>query len=109
MTYTGSSLSLFLLSLVQVAPFAPRYRCPEVEFLKPEDMSSSFERENTTSSLIFGKMVSKLSKRFELVTGGMHALTAIGVFLISVTFTAIKKLSHSGDKHGETQGEEGHR
>jgi len=43
------------------------------------------------------------------VIGGMLAATGIGVFLIPVTFTVIEKLSHRGEKHGETPGKEGHR
>jgi HAE1 family hydrophobic/amphiphilic exporter-1 len=42
------------------------------------------------------------------VIGGMFAATGIGVFLIPVTFTVIEKLSHRGEKHGETPGKEGH-
>jgi multidrug efflux pump len=42
------------------------------------------------------------------VIGGMLAATAIGVFLIPVTFTVIEKLSHRGEKHGATPGKEGH-
>jgi multidrug efflux pump len=42
------------------------------------------------------------------VIGGMLAATAIGVFLIPVTFTVIEKLSHRGEKHGEVEGKEGH-
>ena len=42
------------------------------------------------------------------VIGGMLAATAIGVFLIPVTFTVVEKLSHRGEKHGETPGKEGH-
>ncbi len=42
------------------------------------------------------------------VIGGMLAATAIGVFLIPVTFTVVEKLSHRGEKHGATPGKEGH-
>jgi HAE1 family hydrophobic/amphiphilic exporter-1 len=42
------------------------------------------------------------------VIGGMLAATGIGVFLIPVTFTVVEKLSHRGEKHGETPGKEGH-
>jgi HAE1 family hydrophobic/amphiphilic exporter-1 len=42
------------------------------------------------------------------VIGGMLAATAIGVFLIPVTFTVIEKLSHRAEKHGETATKEGH-
>ncbi len=42
------------------------------------------------------------------VIGGMLAATAIGVFLIPVTFTVVEKLSHHGEKHGATPGKEGH-
>ena len=42
------------------------------------------------------------------VIGGMLAATGIGVFLIPVTFTVIEKLSHRGEKHGETPGKAGH-
>jgi HAE1 family hydrophobic/amphiphilic exporter-1 len=42
------------------------------------------------------------------VIGGMLAATGIGVFLIPVTFTVVEKLTHRGEKHGETPGKEGH-
>jgi HAE1 family hydrophobic/amphiphilic exporter-1 len=42
------------------------------------------------------------------VIGGMLAATAIGVFLIPVTFTVVEKLSHRGEKHAAAPGKEGH-
>ncbi len=71
-------------------------------------MSGSFNGGNSASSLSFSKVQSRSSKRFELVTGEMLAATAIGVFLIPVTFMAIEELAHRGEKHGETPGKEGH-